>query len=133
MLTVLVEETPKEPKPKRTMLALLVVLFVISYGLLVELVIEQDRTITAQRSLVHQLFGDSMELQSLKGKNLQRDRAHIRKGVPQPKMQAPSSQEKVEDSVPSKTKSGKLQKSAPLKPPKDASDRLDERRLLNLT
>ena len=58
-------------KPKRTMLPFLVVLFLISYGLLTVLVMEQDRTIDSQRSLIHLLFKDNVHLSALRGgKNL---------------------------------------------------------------
>jgi hypothetical protein len=46
-------------KPRRTMLYLLIVLFVISYSLLTRMVIEQTRTINSQRSLIHLLFKDN--------------------------------------------------------------------------
>jgi hypothetical protein len=39
-------------KPKHTMLPLLTVLFLISYGLMTMLVVEQGRTIDAQRTLI---------------------------------------------------------------------------------
>ena len=54
-------------KPKRTMLPFLVVLFLISYGLLTVLVMEQDRTIDSQRSLIHLLFKDNVHLSALRG------------------------------------------------------------------
>lgn len=52
-------------KRKLTALPLLVVLFVISYSLLTRLVIEQDKTIDAQRSLIHSLFQDNISLSTL--------------------------------------------------------------------
>jgi len=47
---------------KLTALPLLIVLFVISYCLLTRLVIEQDKTIDSQRSLIHLLFKDNVSL-----------------------------------------------------------------------
>ena len=52
-------------KRKLTALPLLVVLFVISYFLLTKLVIEQDKTIDSQRSLIHMLFKDNVYLSML--------------------------------------------------------------------
>jgi hypothetical protein len=52
-------------KRKLTALPLLVVLFVISYLLLTKLVIEQDKTIDSQRSLIHTLFKDNVYLSTL--------------------------------------------------------------------
>lgn len=49
-------------KRKLTALPLLVVLFVLSYLLLTKLVIEQDKTIDSQRSLIHMLFKDNVYL-----------------------------------------------------------------------
>jgi hypothetical protein len=53
-------------KRKLTALPLLVVLFVISYLLLTKLVIEQDKTIDSQRSLIHMLFKDNVYLSALR-------------------------------------------------------------------
>jgi hypothetical protein len=53
-------------KRKLTALPLLVVLFVISYVLLTKLVIEQDKTIDSQRSLIHMLFKDNVYLSVLR-------------------------------------------------------------------
>ena len=70
MVTIALESTPIQtiPKKKHGMLPFLVVLFLISYGLLALLVVEQDRTISNQRSLINQVMGDSIELTALKGK-----------------------------------------------------------------
>lgn len=113
MLTISMESTTK-PKSKRGMLPYLVVLFLISYGLLALLVVEQDRTITAQRSLIQQTMGDSLALTSLKGKIYRQQHPGA-----QPQGKAPSSQEN-KDSV----KQRKM-----LRPPKDASDTPDARRI----
>jgi hypothetical protein len=61
-------------KRKSSLLPLLVVLFLISYGLLTLLVVEQDHTITAQKTLISQLYGDSLELTAMKSKEIQRHR-----------------------------------------------------------
>jgi len=53
-------------KCKLTALPLLVVLFVVSYFLLTKLVIEQDKTIDSQRSLIHTLFKDNVYLSTLR-------------------------------------------------------------------
>lgn len=52
-------------KRKLTALPLLVVLFVISYLLLTKLVIEQDKMIDSQLSLIHTLFKDNVHLSTL--------------------------------------------------------------------
>lgn len=53
------------------MLPVLVVLFLISYGLMTMLIIEQGRTIESQRALIHELYHDSAELAAVKGRTLQ--------------------------------------------------------------
>jgi hypothetical protein len=124
-------------KPKQTMLPVLVILFLLSYGLMATLVIEQGRTIDSQRGLIHQLFEDSAKLTALRGSAAQQARTDS-----ESKTQAQSSQARPQgwqakppDPAPqSKAKNGnspdKVRKSPPLKPPKAASDEADERRAL---
>jgi hypothetical protein len=112
-------------KPKHGMLPILTVLFVISYGLMAMLVVEQARTIDAQRYLIRSLFSDSTELTSLKGKLFQKQRAEAQANA---QAQTPSSQASPQDR---KGKSAnKLHKQAPQKPPRPASDLEDVRRAL---
>src|SRR5262252_9783561 len=54
------------PKPTRSALPILVVLFVISYSLMTLLVFEQARTIESQRGLIRSLFQDSAQLSRMK-------------------------------------------------------------------
>ncbi len=109
MLTVALEST--ETQKKHTMLPVLVVLFLVSYGLLTLLVVEQNRTITAQRSLIQQIMGDSFELNKLK--------AQMRAQHPGTRGQAQAGQA---------TGPEKSRKLVPLKPPKNAADTPDVRR-----
>jgi hypothetical protein len=69
-LTVIYSSQSAEPQPKTrgAMLPLLIVLFVISYGILTLLVVEQGRTIEAQRSLLQEMLKDSRQLATLKNK-----------------------------------------------------------------
>jgi hypothetical protein len=60
-------EAPAAPR-KRGWLPLLTVLFLISYGLMTMLIVEQGRTIDSQRTLILELFGDSKELSTMKMK-----------------------------------------------------------------
>jgi hypothetical protein len=50
------------------MLPLLVILFIVSYGILTVLVFEQGQTIESQRTLIRQMLKDSTQLAALKGK-----------------------------------------------------------------
>lgn len=54
-------------RSRQTMLPLLVALFLISYVLLTTLVVLQNRTIDAQRGLIHLLFKDSLHLSAKVG------------------------------------------------------------------
>jgi hypothetical protein len=119
-------ETPKLvelPKPKRSMLPLLTALFLLSYGLMVLLVVEQNRTITSQRWLIAELMSDSKELTSLKSK-MQMERRNAEKHAV-PKNQSPSTQ--VVPQSKSKTRGNTLER-----PPKLASDTPDVRRAVNM-
>jgi len=74
------------------MLPLLVILFVVSYGILTTLVFEQGRTIESQRSLIREMLKDSTQLAALKGK-LARDeskRSHDKASAPADRKDADS-------------------------------------------
>src|ERR1700691_2849793 len=49
-------------------LTLLVILFIVSYGILTMLVFEQGQTIESQRTLIREMLKDSTQLATLKGK-----------------------------------------------------------------
>jgi len=59
-------EAPATPQKKRGWLPFLTVLFLISYGLMTMLIVEQGRTIESQRTLIQELFGDSAQLSAMK-------------------------------------------------------------------
>lgn len=147
---------PFASKPKSSFLPFLTVLFLVSYGLLTMLVVEQGRTIDAQRYLISQLFSDSTELTSLKGKVFRKqyaeDQARLKAqghgqapaAQPQapgqaarpqnpstqtPSSQAPSSQVTQQEQGSTRQNPGKLRKQArPEKPPKISVDSSDIRR-----
>src|ERR1700758_2122550 len=80
-------EAPAAPR-KRGWLPLLTVLFLISYGLMTMLIVEQGRTIQSQRSLIYELFGDSTQLSAIKMKaSVERAQAQAQSAL----TQAPSS------------------------------------------
>jgi len=58
-------EAPAASK-KHGWLPLLTVLFLISYGLMTMLIVEQGQTIESQRALIRELFRDSSELSAVK-------------------------------------------------------------------
>src|SRR5580658_3130168 len=56
------------PKKKRTLIPLLTVVFLLSYGLMTMLIVEQGSVIQSQRNLIKILMTDSAELWTMKGK-----------------------------------------------------------------
>jgi len=126
------------PKPKHTWLPLLTILFLLSYGLMTMLIVEQGHTIDSQRNLIRQLFSDSTELTSMKGSAAQQKQRAMASGQAQAAPQAPSAQ-------PAPNASAQAQAAAPQgkekaqhnarkfvmpRPPRDASQMADERRSL---
>ena len=59
---------PKAKSQPAAILPLLVILFVVSYGILTTLVFEQGQTIESQRGLIREMLKDSSQLAALKGK-----------------------------------------------------------------
>ena len=119
------------------MLPVLVVLFLVSYGLMTLLIVEQGTTIQAQRSLIQQLLGDSTELSKLKGHAKQAEqaaptKAQTAQGQTQsdPEVQAPSTQAAPSEKTPAPHNSGKVRRQEPERPPVPASDIADLRRTL---
>jgi hypothetical protein len=91
-----IEAIPATTRKKHGWLPLLTILFMISYGLMTMLIVEQGRVIDQQRALIRELFRDSTELSAMKMKALQDARAQA--AMPQnpssriPSTQAPSTQ-----------------------------------------
>ena len=126
-----------EPK-KRTWLPLLTVLFMISYGLMTMLIVEQGSTIESQRALIRELFRDSTELSSMKIKAQQAARTQSPSSQAQtpsvqtpstqapstqaPSQQAPSSQAAPQNRAQNQSEKQSPQFRAPTKPAADLSD-----------
>src|ERR1700690_3781767 len=75
---------PKTASRPAAMMPLLVILFIVSYGILTMLVFEQGQTIESQRSLIREMLKDSTQLAALKGKLARDDskRDHDKAAVP---------------------------------------------------
>lgn len=111
-------------------------LFLISYGLMALLAVEQDRTIASQRSLITSLFTDSTELSHLKGKFIQKQQAQARSqghgsSTQTPSTQAPSTQNTPGSTAQSNQNAAKLRKEIPKRPPLGVADLVDGRRIVN--
>ena len=143
------ESTVVSGKRKRGLLPLLIVLFLISYALLTTLVVQQDRAIDAQRTLIHLLFKDSLHLSALKAE-LRKHQASPAQAaensthgktrssqipliqVPSaevPSTQVPSNTTKAQAGTKTSRKSRKAQKQAPARPPAELTDPSDMRRV----
>lgn len=139
---------PAPPKRKHTLLPVLIVLFLISYGLMCTLAVEQDRTIASQRWLIRSLLSDSSELSSIKGKMVQKQyadaQAQAKAGsrsqaqtplsqapmTQAPMTQVPMTQDKAGATAQSSHNAGKTRKTMPPKPPLGISDIVDGRRIV---
>lgn len=81
------------PAKKHGWLPLLTVLFLISYGLMTMLIVEQGQTIESQRALIRELFRDSTELSAIKQQlHYPQTRAPQNPAVRIPSTQAPGKQ-----------------------------------------
>jgi hypothetical protein len=119
------------PKKKRTLLPLLTVLFVISYGLMTVLIVEQGSVIQSQGNLIKVLLRDSTELWAAKGKAIadgQAARSQAQSRGQNPSTQAPSTQAVPQQR--SQNQAGKVAKPGPHFPPVPASELADQRRSL---
>jgi len=154
-LTGLVDNVAIEiapPKRRWSLLPVLVVLFLFSYGLMTLLIVEQGHTIQSQRNLIIDLFHDSATLTAMQGKIVHDNQAaqaeakkHSLAQLNQtPSTQTPSTQAPSNQSPSARTPStqagaqqgskahaGKTGKPNMQLPAKPASDLLDRRRALS--
>ena len=128
-------------KTRTTLLPLLIILFVASYTILTMLVVEQGRTIEAQRSLLQSMLKDSTQLADLKSRLAHADSEHSQT---KPTAQTPRKEEKEKASgsvgtaapkspsgeVRRQGKSARTSKQIPERP---AEDLQDARRSTNIT
>jgi hypothetical protein len=138
-------------KKKRTLLPLLTIVFLFSYGLMTMLIVEQGAVIQSQRNLIQVLMRDSTELWSMKGKTAVDQQTARAQGQSRaqaqstqnpsakapstqtPLTQTPSTQVPTTQAVPqhrSQSHAGKIAKPQPQVPPMPASDLVDQRRTL---
>jgi hypothetical protein len=104
------------------------VLFLISYGLMTLLIVEQGSTIQSQRTMIRQLLGDSTELAALKSRTI-REQGAV-------KAQTPSTQEAPSANTPSantpkEPPAHKARRPALPKPEQPSGELVDVRRNLH--
>ncbi len=123
------------PPKKRSLLPLLTVLFLFSYGLLTLLIVEQGAAIQSQSNLIRVLMSDSSELWAAKGKAIAEQRsAHAKAKAQPPSAKAPAAQTQGTPTQTPKHQQGHTDKTAKPgvdMPPAPASDLVDHRRSLN--
>lgn len=122
-LTTITGEHTFGTKPKAKLLPLLVVLFIISYGLLTLLVVEQNRTIESQRTMIQLMMGDTAQLAHMKGQEYRR----LHPLTPLPKSQTAPNQPASPQNQPGTNKAEKPQMTLP----KGIADTPDARRNLS--
>lgn len=114
---------------------MLTFLFLLSYGLMVLLVVEQNRTITSQRWVITELMSDSKELSSLK-RSLVMEHHDPQPVAPKNQTHSPSSQATPSPKAAPAPKtqsnsSARYRRNPPEHPPRLASDTPDVRRAVN--
>ena len=95
----------KSTRPTAVM-PLLVILFIVSYGILTMLVFEQGQTIESQRGLIREMLKDSTQLAALKDKMAREESKQM--PAPSPSMQ--SQPRSAEPAVPAGDKPDKVTK-----------------------
>ena len=142
-------DAPTTPK-KRGWLPLLTVLFLISYGLMTMLIVEQGATIESQRALIRELFRDSTELSAMRkaqqeanGAAAQRNTQNSAAKMQSERSQTPSTQTRQVPSAQAPTNQIPSSQAAPHRiqkqaqkpqfqmPSRPASDLADDRRVLH--
>jgi hypothetical protein len=130
-----VSEVSETPRKKLGWLPLLTVLFMISYGLMTMLIVEQGQTIESQRALIRELFRDSTELSATKMKAVEEHR-HPQALAQNPSSQNPSTQAPMRQAPssqagPQQRAQNQLKPKADFQmPSKPAADLADHRRAL---
>src|ERR1700691_4971503 len=129
------------PKKKRTLTPLLTVVFLVSYGLMTMLIVEQGSVIQSQRNLIKILMTDSAELWTMKGKAVidqqsARTKNQGHASVQTPSVQTPSTQTRSTQ-TPSTQATPQLRAQGHTggtaktqRPPAPAADLVDQRRAL---
>jgi predicted lipid-binding transport protein (Tim44 family) len=121
------------PKKKSSLMPGLTIVFLISYGLMAMLIVEQGKAIQAQHNLIQVLQRDSTEFWAMKGKEHSDKAAHDRAHAHAAGTQNPSANGKAQTpstQAPHQSPTAKASKQHIQMPPVPASDMGDQRRVL---
>jgi hypothetical protein len=120
------------PRKRHSLLPILTGLFIVSYGLMTMLIVEQGAAIQSQSNLIKVLMPDSRELWALKGKAITDNQiAKTKKPGHAQTAQPPST-----EAVPQPHSQNQVDKTAKPDrqfPPVPASDLIDQRRAVHTT
>jgi hypothetical protein len=111
------------------MLPVLIVLFLISYGLMSMLVVEQGRTIESQKTLIRDLFNDSAQLNAMKIKEVLKERTLTHPSAQSEAPAKPPSSQPLQQNSAKNNAAVRTQRPALQKPPKPTADAADPRRI----
>ena len=119
-------ETSRTRSRSIAVMPLLIILFLISYGILTMLVFEQGQTIESQRGLIREMLKDSTQLAALKDKMARDDSKRAQEKMSaeaDPKNAAPAVGAKGSDKEAKRPgKSARTMKQVPGKPAADLED-----------
>ncbi len=135
-LTIIYSSETLAPRTKSrpsAIMPLLVILFIVSYGILTMLVFEQGQTIESQRGLIREMLKDSAQLAAIKDKMAREDVKQSHGNAPAQAAPQPDSKNadsasaatspKTSDKKDSRsTKSARTMKQVPGKPASDLED-----------
>jgi hypothetical protein len=123
-----------DKKKQRSLLPLLTVLFVFSYGLMTLLIVEQASAIEQQHTLIKALMVDSTQLWAQRGRAISENQMAKARREAAGSAQAPSNESKNSPSPQAQqqqNRAGKVAKPQVEVPPVPASDFSDQRRSLH--
>jgi hypothetical protein len=134
-LTIIYSSETVAPRPKPrpgAIMPLLVILFIVSYGILTMLVFEQGQTIESQRGLIREMLKDSTQLSAIKDKMGKDDVKRLHEKAPVQASPEPDSKgtdaassaagPKTSDKKDNRSKSARTMKQVPGKPASDLED-----------
>jgi hypothetical protein len=117
-------------RKKHGWMPLLTILFLLSYGLMTMLIVEQGQTIESQRALIRELLHDSIALSALKGSQAQHQLAQ-NQTTQNPSTQAQTKQAPSSQADPQVRTESEAAKQKPFRmPTRPASDLADKARAL---
>lgn len=112
---------PRSTARPGAIMPLLVILFIVSYGILTMLVFEQGQTIESQRGLIKEMLKDSTQLAAMKDKIARDDEKRVHERASAAPLDQKTADQKSADSVnPAASAKGPTKEAKPSVPGKSA-------------